>query len=147
MFQGCLKHVLKKLQGYFKRALKVLERKFQSFKSAPRKVQGCFREVSTICQKCFKELRGCFKEVLFSNFVVAWYSLQLPEQKEGLFCIKEQRCRSDTKTFFLIKVTAKTKNVSFFLAFFICISSGLREPLRYSKMSQIFFGSSPVDTE
>ena len=85
MFKGCFKHVLKKLQGYYKRALKVLERKFQSFKSAPRKVQGCFREVSTICQKCFKELRGCFKEVLFSNFVVAWYSSQLPEQKEGLF--------------------------------------------------------------
>ena len=27
----------------------------------------------------------CFNEVLFCNFIVAWISSQLPEQKEGLF--------------------------------------------------------------
>ena len=27
----------------------------------------------------------CFNEVWFDEFVVAWISLQLPEQKDGLF--------------------------------------------------------------
>ena len=61
VFHGCLKDVLKKLQGCYKRAPKVLERKFQCFKSVPRKLQGCFREVSTICQKCFKIVMRVFQ--------------------------------------------------------------------------------------
>ena len=61
------------LQGYWK----------ESFKSIPWKFEGCFKEVSTICPMCYKVVLGCFKEVLFSNFVVAWHSSQLPEQKRA----------------------------------------------------------------
>ena len=49
----------------FKESVKCVARKF------PKKVSRVFQE--------------CFKEVLFCNFVLSWISLQLPEQKEGLF--------------------------------------------------------------
>ena len=38
----------------------------------------CLKKIS----KVFLE---CFNEVLFYDFVVAWISSQLPEQKEGFF--------------------------------------------------------------
>ena len=33
----------------------------------------------------FRVFQECFNEVLFCNFVLAWISSQLPEQKGGLF--------------------------------------------------------------
>ena len=58
-------------------------------------LQACSEELTRISQEPFKgigkkkfksvplKFLGCFKEVLFSKFV-AWHSLQLPEQEEGL---------------------------------------------------------------
>ena len=43
-----------------------------------RKCQVCFKKISRVFQECFNK-------VLFCDFVVAWISSQLPEQKEGLF--------------------------------------------------------------
>ena len=43
--------------------------------------QENFRKVSRVSLECFNY-------VLFRDFVVAWISSQLPEQKEGLFCSK-----------------------------------------------------------
>ena len=59
-FQWCLTSII-----LFKNSVKYVSRKFR------KKQQGCFQE--------------CFNGVLLCNFVVAWISLQLPEQKEGLF--------------------------------------------------------------
>ena len=42
----------------------------------------CFKNIS---KKVSRVLQECFNEVLFCNFVLAWISSQLPEQKEGLF--------------------------------------------------------------
>ena len=45
-----------------------------------------------ILKKVSREFQECFNEVLFYNFVLAWISSQLPEQKEGLFStIKVQK--------------------------------------------------------
>ena len=53
--------------------------KFQRrFKEVLRVFKGCLKKVSNVFHECFKE-------VLFCNSIVAWISLQLPEQKEGLF--------------------------------------------------------------
>ena len=41
--------------------------------------EGAFKKIKK------KKVQGHFNEVLFSNFVFAWHSLQLLEQKEGLF--------------------------------------------------------------
>ena len=57
----------KEVSRVFKESVKGISRKFQ------KKFQGCFR----MFQYCF-----------FHNFVVAGHSLQLPEQKEGLFLLK-----------------------------------------------------------
>ena len=50
---------------------------------------GSFKESVSVFQenlkKASKVLQEYFNEVLFDEFVVAWISSQLPEQKEGLF--------------------------------------------------------------
>ena len=86
-------------QGYFKEILRVLKGRLRG---VPRNCQGCFKGTSSQFQKRFKQVsrvfeesiecvskksnkKGCFNVVLFCNFVVAWISSQLPEQKEGLF--------------------------------------------------------------
>ena len=56
MFQGCFKSkcVLKKLQGYFKSASKVLERKFQNCsKKVSRLFHGDLKNVSKSVSKLF----------------------------------------------------------------------------------------------
>ena len=63
-----------------------------------REFQGSFKDilrvskkVSIVFQENFKKsFKGvstleCFNEILFSDFVVAWISSQLSEQKKGLF--------------------------------------------------------------
>ena len=73
------------------------------FKEVKRVFRGSFmdEEVSRIFQECFIIFKGfsgfsrvfpeCFKEVLrklsrcLKKCHVSWHSLQLPEQKEGLF--------------------------------------------------------------
>ena len=60
MSQVCFKEILKRFKGLFERRSK-----------------GISQKVSKVFQKSFDE-------VLFCNFVVAWISSQLPEQKEGL---------------------------------------------------------------
>ena len=52
------------------------------FKGIKKKFKGCFKKISKKVSSVFLE---CFNEVLFYDFVVAWISSQLPEQKEGLF--------------------------------------------------------------
>ena len=52
------------------------------FKGIKKKFKGCFKKISKKVSRVFLE---CFNEVLFRDFVVAWISSQLPEQKEGLF--------------------------------------------------------------
>ena len=71
MFQVGLRVIPKYLQGCFKGASRVSKR---SSKGVPRKFQI---KVSMVFQECVHE-------VLFCDFV-AFISLQLPEQKEGLF--------------------------------------------------------------
>ena len=44
--------------------------------------QVCFKK---ILQKVLRVFQKSFHEVLFLSLVVAWISLQLPEQMEGLF--------------------------------------------------------------
>ena len=45
-----------------------------------------FKEsIRCVSKKVSRVFHECFNEVLLCNFVVAWISLQLPEQKEGLF--------------------------------------------------------------
>ena len=62
MFQGWFKHVLKKLQGYFKSAWK------ESFKCVPRKFPKCPKQVSRLFQGNFnnvsKVFQSSFKGVL-----------------------------------------------------------------------------------
>ena len=61
MFQGCFKHVLKKLQGYFKSALKILERKFQKgSKEVSMLFQGKVNNVSKVFQSSLKVFQGSF---------------------------------------------------------------------------------------
>ena len=49
--------------------------------------QGNVKGVSKKFKRCFKKFSRVFQESLrvYCNFVVAWHSSQLPEQKEGLF--------------------------------------------------------------
>ena len=51
-----------------------------------------FKEsVKCVFKKIPRVFQECFKEVLFCNFVVAWISSQLHEQREGLFlCLYEK---------------------------------------------------------
>ena len=44
----------------------------------------CFKKISKKISRVFLE---CFNEVLLCNFVFAWISSQLPEQKEGFFIV------------------------------------------------------------
>ena len=66
-------------------------------------VKCVFKKISRVCQECFKE-------VLFCNFVVAWISSQLPEQKEGLFIFHPNQLgdeeQKQTKQSNFIKVAA-----------------------------------------
>ena len=56
-----------------------------SFKGVSRQFERHFQEVSRVLKVNKKRIsRKCFNEVLFCNFLVAWISSQLPEQKEGL---------------------------------------------------------------
>ena len=61
-----------------------------------KKFKGCFKGVSRQFQRLLGKFQGNvekvssvfqenFNKVLFCNFVLAWISSQLPEQKEGLF--------------------------------------------------------------
>ena len=49
-------------------------------------------------------LMEVFREIVFCDFVVAWQSLQLPKQKEGLFhkdlriSVRAKSCLRDTIT-------------------------------------------------
>ena len=86
MFQKSFKGVSRKIYGSFESPLKVFR---GSFKDDLRKIQGwqrkwklCFMKISKKVSRVFQE---SFDEVFFCNFVVAWISLQLPKQKEGLF--------------------------------------------------------------
>ena len=63
MFQGSFKDILSKLKESVKGHV-------------------CFKKISKKVSRVFQE---CFDEILFCNMVVPWISLQLPEQKEGLF--------------------------------------------------------------
>ena len=71
MFQGSFKSFSVKFQGVFKRV----------FKNVSLVFHGSFNVVSRVFQRSFKIL---FLGVL-KKFHVTWHSLQLPEQKEGLF--------------------------------------------------------------
>ncbi len=81
MIQGRFKGIKKKFKGFFKGVswkfqlrFKEVSRMFkESVKCVPRKFQIKFQEFSRMFQWSF------------CNFVVAWISSQLPEQKEGLF--------------------------------------------------------------
>ena len=53
----------------------------RSSKGVSMDFQGSFTDVLSKLQVCLE----CVNEVLFYDFVVAWISSQLPEQKEGLF--------------------------------------------------------------
>ena len=50
-------------------------------------VKGSYKKVPCVFQKNskkgLKDVSRCFIEFLFCNFVVAWHSSKLPEQKEG----------------------------------------------------------------
>ena len=89
VFQGCNQDILRVFQGILwcetckgvSRYIKEVQTVFQGgFRDVLRKFQGCLKKVSSVCQVNFKN-------VLFCNFIVAWISSQLPEQKEGLFTI------------------------------------------------------------
>ena len=83
MFQETFQIVLRMFQDSFKEDWIMFQEKrskdvLRKFKFGLRKFQRVFQSVSRV----FKE---CFNEVLFCDFVVAWISLQLTGQKEGLF--------------------------------------------------------------
>ena len=81
MIQGRFKCIKKKFKGFFmafswqfQRCFKEVSRVFKdSVKCVSRKFQIKFQEFSSMFQWSF------------CNFIVAWISSQLPEQKEGLF--------------------------------------------------------------
>ena len=104
VFQGRLRGVPRDLQWWFKGASRISKRsskgvfrEFQgSFKDILRKFQGCLKKVSSVFQENFKKkvsmvFQEWFNEVLFCNFVFAWISSQLPEQKEGLLSVLGSR--------------------------------------------------------
>ena len=63
--EGCFKGVL-----VFLGSLRVFHESFKE-EEVSRMFQGCFQSASRQLSKCFKK--------------VAWHSLQLPKQREGLF--------------------------------------------------------------
>ena len=75
------------IQGCFKGLEKGVSRKFQgSFKDILRVSKESIKCVSRTFQKTVSGVfLECFNEVLFCDFVSAMISLQLPEQREGLF--------------------------------------------------------------
>ena len=68
---------MKVTSSQFQRCVKQVSRLFEkSIKGGSRK---------SIKKKIARVFQECFNEVLFCNFVLAWISLKLPEQKKGLF--------------------------------------------------------------
>ena len=93
MFEGSFQGVsLKEVEGLFSEDLSVfrvtftgIPREFQGYvKEFHRVFQGIFR-IEEISKRGWRVFQECFTEVLFCNFIFAWRSLQLPEQKGGLF--------------------------------------------------------------
>ena len=85
MFQGRLKGGdSTELQGYLKEVQDVSSECQGSFKHFLRKFQGYLKKVPSVSRKF-----QCFNEVLFCNFLLAWISSQLPEQKEGLLLYRK----------------------------------------------------------
>ena len=90
MLRGSFNGVSRKIEGYFngvlsgfQLCLKVAQWIFKGrFKVV--KWQMNFKKISHKVSRVFQK---SFHEVSFLNFVVAWISSQLPEQKEGLFTI------------------------------------------------------------
>ena len=84
MFQERLKDVSREFQVAFKGIWKKFKR---NFKKVLKVFQGNVKGVSKKFKRCFRKLSRVFQESLrvYCNYVVAWHSSQLPEQKEGLF--------------------------------------------------------------
>ena len=91
VFQGCYKDVLRELQEYLKEGC------YKAVSKMFKEVSKAFKE-STKCVsiKFQKKYQGCFMNVsmkfYFCNFVLAWISSQLPEQKKGLFERVVRKC-------------------------------------------------------
>ena len=69
----------------------------------------------------------CFNEVLFCDFVVAWISSQLPQQKEGLLsiCVARETLENTVKQIGLIHPHTYSDTIqdganatNFFIAYF-----------------------------
>ena len=80
--EGCFNGVLSWFQVFMKEVQRVLEGSFKVLKEVSRKFCVVFRKFS---RQLLREFKGYFIEILICNFAVALLSLQLPEQKEGLF--------------------------------------------------------------
>ena len=81
MFQETLKGASREVQVYLKEVQWVFQ---GSFKDILRKFLGCLKNVLSVFQKNFKQsFMGVSR--MFCNFVIAWISSKLPEQKKGLF--------------------------------------------------------------
>ena len=91
MFQGSFKGVPTKIEGCSQippRELQVSVSKRSSkvFQVSFKAVSKTFKVVSRVfCVNCVSRKYKYFNEALFCNFLLAWVSSQLPEQKEGLF--------------------------------------------------------------
>ena len=95
MFQGRWRGVPREIQGRFKGGSQgYIKEKFKGFfKGVSWQFQIRFKEVSRVFKESVKcvprkfqiKFQECFNGVFFCNFVVAWISSHLPEQKEGLF--------------------------------------------------------------
>ena len=82
MFQKCFKGVSRVFQWFYQKVSRVSHESFDCFSM---KFSGCFQCVHLLFLSVWKKFQGCFKEVLFCNFVVACPSSQLTKQKNGLF--------------------------------------------------------------
>ena len=86
------------IQGYLKAVQRVLK---GSLNAVSKRFGGSFKESVSVFQenlkKVSKVLQEYFNEVLFDEFVVAWISSQLPEQKEGFFLKKKSILKSVSK--------------------------------------------------
>ena len=90
---GCFKEVSRMLQERFKGVSKKIEGQFQRHsKEVSRAFKESVKWVLKISNKVSRVFQECFNAVLFCNFVLAWISLQLPEQKEGLLLRKRLNC-------------------------------------------------------